>query len=131
MRLRGALSLGERIEFVNQTFAMDPTQAVLADVELAGVVADDHGIGEQAMRLEAAPQSAFAGDLHGIGVDLEGRGAELVQVGVPGPPVGENAIVMLSEAGDDGAGERPGAHIGQGLLVDDVIVMSGPQLQGS
>src|SRR5271168_476461 len=125
--LRGALRLGERIEFVNQTFAMGPTQAVQADVELASVVADNHGIGEQAMRLDAAPQSAFAGDQHGIGADLQSRDAEPIQMDVPGRPVGEDAIGMLAEAGDDGSGERAAAHIGQGLFVDDVIVMSGPQ----
>ena len=111
--LRGALRLGERIEFVNQTFAMDPTQAVQADVELASVVAHNHGIGEQAMRLEAAPQSAFAGDQHGIGADLQSRDAEPVQMDVPGRPIGEDAIGMLAEAGDDGSGERPAAHIGR------------------
>ncbi len=37
--LRGALGVGERIEFVDQTFGMDPAEAMLADIELAGVVA--------------------------------------------------------------------------------------------
>ena len=45
--LRGALSVGERIEFVNQTLGMDPAQAVLADVELAGVVADNNRVSRQ------------------------------------------------------------------------------------
>src|SRR5271166_1013482 len=43
--LGGALGVGERIEFVNQTFGVDPAQAMRADIELAGVVADDHGVG--------------------------------------------------------------------------------------
>ena len=46
---------------------------------------------------------------------------------VPGRAVGEDAIGMLAEAGDDGSGERAVAHVGQGLFIDDVIVMSGPQ----
>jgi hypothetical protein len=53
--LRGALGVGEGIEFVDQTFGMDPAQAMLTDVELTGVVADDHGVGEQTMRLDGAP----------------------------------------------------------------------------
>jgi len=60
--LRGALGVGERIELVNQALGMNPAEAMRADIELAGVVADDHGIGEQAMRLDAAPQSAFGGE---------------------------------------------------------------------
>ena len=65
--LSGSLRLSERIEFVNQTFGVDPAQAMRADIELAGVVADDHGAGEQAMRLDATPQSAFGGDQPGSG----------------------------------------------------------------
>lgn len=45
----------------------------------------------------------------------------------PGPPTGESALLMLSQAGDDRAGERAGAHVGQGLLIDDVIAAPGPQ----
>src|ERR1700722_11964124 len=53
--LRGALGFGERIELVNQAFAMNPAQTMKTDIELASVVADDHGVGEKAMRLDAAP----------------------------------------------------------------------------
>jgi hypothetical protein len=35
---------------------MDPAQAVLADIELTGIVADNHGVGQEAMRLDAAAQ---------------------------------------------------------------------------
>jgi hypothetical protein len=34
---------------------MDPAQAVLTDIELAGIVADNHGVGQEAMRLDASP----------------------------------------------------------------------------
>jgi len=54
--LRGALGFGERIELVNQAFAMNPAQTMKTDIELAGVVADDDRVGEKAMRLDAAPQ---------------------------------------------------------------------------
>ena len=33
-----------RIELVNQAFAMYPAQTMMTDIELAGVVADDHGV---------------------------------------------------------------------------------------
>ena len=82
---------------------MNPAQAMRADIELAGVVADDHGVGEQAMRLDAAPQSAFGGNQHGIGMDLEGGDAEPLQMSVPRRAIGEDAILMLAQAGDDGS----------------------------
>src|SRR6202142_4095908 len=90
--LRGALGFGERIELVNQAFAMNPAQTMKTDIELAGVVADDHGVGEKAVRLAAAPRGVFGGDQHGIGMDFQGRDPEPVQVRAPGRPIGEEAI---------------------------------------
>src|SRR5271157_5931115 len=43
--LGAALLVGERLQLVHQAFGVDPAQAVLADVELPGVVADDDRIG--------------------------------------------------------------------------------------
>ena len=60
--LRGAVQIGERVEFVHQPFCMHPAQRVLADGELAGVVTDNHHIAQQPMRLDAAPQRPFGGD---------------------------------------------------------------------
>ncbi len=50
------LRIGEGIELVNEALGMDPAQAVRADVELPGVVTDDDGVGQEAMRLDAAPK---------------------------------------------------------------------------
>jgi len=88
--LRGALGFGERIELVNHAFAMNPAQTMKTDIQLARVVADDHGVGEKAVRLDAAQCGGFGGDQHGIGMDLQGRGAEQVQVCAPGRPIGED-----------------------------------------
>ena len=41
---------------------------------------------------------------HGIGMDLQGGDAEPLQMSVPRRPIGEDAIVMLAQAGDDGSG---------------------------
>ena len=79
------------------------------------------------MRLDAAPQSALGGDQHGIGMDLQGGDTEPLQMSVPGRAIGEDAILMLAQAGDDGAGERAGAHIGHGFVIDDVVAMPGAQ----
>src|SRR6516225_1786868 len=50
-----ALIIGEGVELMNEPLGMNPAQAMLADVELTGVVADDHGVGQEAMRLDTAP----------------------------------------------------------------------------
>src|SRR5450755_2069243 len=57
--LRLALLIGEGVELVNKALGMDPAQAVLADIELTGIVADDDGVGQEAMRLDTAPQGAL------------------------------------------------------------------------
>src|SRR5215831_16586586 len=68
-----ALIIGEGIELVNEPLGMNPAQAMLADVELTGVVADDHAVGQEAMRFDAAPQGSLGGHHDGIGINLESR----------------------------------------------------------
>ncbi len=64
------MGLVEGVELVNQAFGVNPAQRVIEDVELPGVVAQDHGHGEEAMRQDRAQQGAFGGDLRRIGVVL-------------------------------------------------------------
>ena len=71
--LDDAVLFGEGVELMHQPLRMNPAQTVPADLELAGIVADDHRFGEQAMRLDAAPQRALGGDLHRIGRHLRAR----------------------------------------------------------
>src|SRR5713101_7637737 len=89
-----ALFIGEGIELVNEALGMDPAQAVRADIELPGIIADDDGVGQEAMRLDAAPQGALAGDQYRIGVDLESRDAEAVEMCGPGDLAGEEPLGM-------------------------------------
>ena len=96
--------VGEGVELVDQPFGMDPAQAVASDVELAGIVAHDHGLGEQAMGLDAAPQRTFGGDRDRVGRDVEGCDAEPLQMALPRRLVGEVLVLMLGQQPDD----RPG-----------------------
>jgi hypothetical protein len=57
---------------------------VPADIELTDVVADDHRVAQQAVGLDAAPQGAFGGNQHRIGIDLEGGDAEFFKMRFPG-----------------------------------------------
>src|SRR3984893_3207164 len=125
--LGGAVLVGEGVELVNQALGMNPTQAMLADVELTGVVADDHGVGKEAVRLDAAPQRRLGGDHHGVWIDLEGRDAERFEVGIPGVVTGKAAVGMLDQASDHMGGQCTFAHVGERLGVDDVIVVAGAQ----
>ena len=56
---------------------MDPAQRVTADVELASVVADDHGVAQQPVRHHAAPERALGGALAGRLVALAQKGRQL------------------------------------------------------
>src|ERR1700752_3705509 len=79
------------------------------------------------MRLDAAPQGALGGDGHGIGVDPESRDAELVEVDVPCGLTGEEPVGMFGQAGDHWPRERTLAHVGQRLIVDDVVAVASAQ----
>ena len=57
-----AVQVGEGVELVHQPLGMDPAQRMPTDDELTGIVADDDGIAQEAMRLDAAPQRALGGD---------------------------------------------------------------------
>jgi SRSO17 transposase len=109
---------------VNETLGMNPAQAVLADIELTGVVTDDDGIGQKAMRLDAAPQGSFGSNHDGIGIDLESQDAKPVEMRSPGELIGEDLVRMFGQARDHRPGEGALAHIGQRLGIDDIIVMA-------
>ena len=73
-------------------------QAVLANVELTSIVADDHTVAEKAMGYHAAPQRAFGGDQHWIRIDLEGRDSEPLKMVAPGNLIGKASVGMLDQA---------------------------------
>ena len=54
--------VGERVQLMHQPFRVHPAQRVPADVELPGVIAQHHGIAQEFVRLNAAPQSPLGGD---------------------------------------------------------------------
>jgi hypothetical protein len=55
--LRSVLPVGEGIELMDQPLGMDPAQSVPVDGELAGVIGQDGGVGQEAVAL-ILPQSA-------------------------------------------------------------------------
>src|SRR5712691_8521792 len=125
--LRGALEVGEGVELVDEALGMHPAQAMLPDVELSGVVADNRRAGQKTVRRNAAPESAFGGDADRVVLDLERDDAEAVQVRLPSPAVGKAGRGMAGKPGDSRSGEMARAHIGQRFGVDDVIPVPGTQ----
>ncbi len=77
-----AIVVREGVELVNKTLGMDPAQGMRADLELTGIIADDHRCGQQIMGLDTAPQRRLGGDQHRIGAHLEFGNAELVEMGM-------------------------------------------------
>lgn len=64
--LGGMLLIRGGVQFMDQPFRMYPAQSVPADGELSGIVAQQHGIVQEAMRVDAAPLSPLGGDLHRV-----------------------------------------------------------------
>src|SRR6202021_3000086 len=78
--LSGAIGFVEGVELVNQPLGVNPAQRVKEPVDLPGVVTEDHGHGEEAVRQDRAQQGAFGGDLRRIGVGFEFAYAEPAQM---------------------------------------------------
>src|SRR5271166_5783936 len=89
MLLGGALLVGERLQLVHQALGMDPAQAMLADIELPGVVADDDRLVQEPVVGHGTPQRALGGDAHRVGGHLQSGHAELLKVALPGGVVGK------------------------------------------
>ena len=53
--LNGIVLICEGVELMHQPFGVNPTQRMIADFELFGIITDDHRIGEQAMCADTAP----------------------------------------------------------------------------
>jgi hypothetical protein len=112
---------------VDETLGMDPAQGVLAEGELAGIVADDHRPGQQAMRLDRTPERTLGGEACWPEAALHAAEAEPLKVRLPGHLVREDALRMAIQAGDHRPGQGTLAHVSQGLSVHDVVAVSGPQ----
>jgi hypothetical protein len=85
------MQVGEAVQLVHQAFGMDPAEGMPADIELSGVVADDDGVGQEAVRLDAAPQGCVGGDER-IRGGLAGPDGEPIEMGRPGRTIGEDPL---------------------------------------
>ena len=100
---------------------MHPAQRVVADGELACLVAEDYCIAQEAVRRDRPPQRAFRGDADRIGRDLQCADAELIEMRLPGRMIGKARPRRRRQLADHRPGEPALAHVGERRAVDDVI----------
>ena len=85
----------------NQSLGVNPTERVgIADIELAGIVAQDHGPGNATGIADAAPERTLGGDLHRVRKHLHAVNAECGQMGPPFIGIGKAPLPVRGETPD-------------------------------
>ncbi|HEV2823874.1 MAG TPA: hypothetical protein VG035_01520, partial [Actinomycetota bacterium] len=114
----GALLLGHGDQAVDQTLGVDPAQAVAQHVELAGPIADDDGVLEQAVVGEAAGDRGRAGQPYRRGAGDPERD----QVVGPGVLVGKDPTVVSRQPLDQECRSVLLMQVNQGGGIDHVVL---------
>ena len=101
---------------------MDPAQGVLENVELPGIIGDDHGVGKQAAGDDGADQGGL-----GDPPPMTGAEAEAVQVGLPRRLVGKAPRSGGEQSGDDAVRHAVFNQVGQRRSVDHIVRIAGTE----
>jgi hypothetical protein len=104
---------------------MPAAQCMPADVKLVGVIAQDHRVTETFMRLYAAPQRRFGGDLDRVGCDLQRGQAKAFKMREPGGLISEPCLWPRRQKGDRRSGQAVLAQTGVHCVVQHVVGMAG------
>ena len=81
--------VGEGVEPVRQLLRVNPAKLMSADVELSSVIAQDRGVAQKFMCLNAAPQCALGGDPDRVRRDLKRGEAQPLEMSRPRRLIGE------------------------------------------
>jgi hypothetical protein len=111
MLLRATLLVSERLQLMHQTLGVDPTQRVLTDIELPGVVADHDRFAQEPVCAHRAPQRALGGDAHRVGRHLQTGQAELLKMVQPRFLIDKLPLLMRDKSLDERSGQRMIAHV--------------------
>jgi hypothetical protein len=133
---------GERLQLVHQALGMDPTQSMLANVELSGIVTDHDGVADEPVCIYRAPQGAFGGGAHRIGSRSEpmprkavsrlgghcrtGK-AEPLKMARPGFLIGKLALLMRGQSLHQRSGQGMITHVVQRRVVTYIAGVIRPQ----
>jgi len=94
---------------------VDPTESVLADVELPRVVADHHRLAEEAVCVHRTPQRPLGGDAHRIGRHCQIGNAEALKMARPGFFIGKLPPLVRGQSLDQRSGQacpsEGGGHV--------------------
>jgi hypothetical protein len=90
-------------------------------------VAQHLGITEEAMRADAAPLGALGGDQHRLGRRGQCDETEPVEVSRPRGLIGEAALGLRRQTGDQGGGQSAVAHVFERRIVQHKVDMAGAQ----
>ena len=122
-----ALFIGNGENLVDGAFRMDPTQCVVEHIELTGVIADDDRFLQKSVMHNASHQRALGRDLHRVGMNFQVGDAKRLQMVHPAFLIRKPSCRMARQHGYHLPGQVPLGHVGQGLGMDDIIAMAGPQ----
>ena len=78
------MQVGEGIEPVHQSLCMNPAQRMASHCELSGIVTQHHGVAQEVVRVDAAPDGPLSSNLHGIWRRGQSGEAKSVEVCRPG-----------------------------------------------
>jgi len=94
---------------------------VAPEPELASPIRDDHGVAQQILLAQAAPQRRLSGDVDWVWRDAELVEVQRLQMGAPRGFVGKTASWMVGQLGNLRRRHIHRMHLGQRRVVDDVI----------
>jgi len=100
---------------------MNPALFVAPEPELASPIRDNHGVAQQILLAQAAPQGRLSGDIDRIWRDGEFVEAQRLQMGAPRGFVGKTPGWMIGQLGNLRRRHIHRVHFGQRRVVDDVI----------
>ena len=110
---------------MNKALRMHPAQTVVViQTELAGPIGDDHGVAEETLSFDCAPQRPLGGD------DLDGPELihlESFQMHQPGGFVGEGLVGVAVQDLDQKLGHALSAHVIERMGVDRIVAGAGAQ----
>ncbi len=127
MLLGDTLVVSERLQLVHQALGVNPTESVLADVELSRVVADHYRLAQEPMCIDRTPQRPLCGDAHRIRRHCQTGNAEALKMPHPSLLIGKLPPLVHGQSLDERSGQGVFAHVLQSCIVDRIVSVTRAQ----